>query len=113
AIATGAVVLAVTLGALGTGSAAAHPLGNFSVNDLSEERVSIERVEVTYILDQAEIPTFQERGLAPAAVLAKKREEIERGLVLTADGRPLALRAAGPGTISFPPGQGGLKLTRV
>ena len=45
--------------------AAAHPLGNFSVNHLSTVSISSDRVEVRYMLDQAEIPTVQERGLGP------------------------------------------------
>ncbi|MFL5912882.1 MAG: nickel/cobalt transporter [Gaiellaceae bacterium] len=94
-------------------AAHAHPLGNFTINHLSRVSVSSDRVEVTYLLDQAEIPTFQERGLPPATVLARKRSEALRKLVLTVNGRrvPLATRAGG--SISYPPGQGGLKLTRV
>ncbi len=45
-------------------AAGAHPLGNFSVNHLSTVSVSDDRVDVRYILDQAEIPTFQERDVA-------------------------------------------------
>jgi ABC-type nickel/cobalt efflux system permease component RcnA len=93
--------------------ASAHPLGNFSINHLTQVRVSSDRVDALYLLDQAEIPTFQERGLAPAEVLARKRAEIEHGLKLTINGRPVQLRLGGTGTIAFPPGQGGLKLTRV
>jgi nickel/cobalt transporter (NicO) family protein len=94
-------------------SASAHPLGNFSINHLDRLKVSSDRVDVVYILDQAEIPTFQERGLSQAQVLARKRAEVSRRLVLTVDGRRVAL-AFGPGAqISYPPGQGGLKLTRV
>jgi nickel/cobalt transporter (NicO) family protein len=40
-------------------SASAHPLGNFSLNHLDRLKVSSDRVDVVYILDQAEIPTFQ------------------------------------------------------
>ena len=40
----------------------AHPLGNFSVNHLSQVSVSADRVDVRYVLDEAEIPTFQQRG---------------------------------------------------
>jgi ABC-type nickel/cobalt efflux system permease component RcnA len=100
-------------GAFGTGEAVAHPLGNFSVNHLTQVEVSRERVDALYILDQAEIPTFQERGLSPAAVLARKRVEVARGLTLQVDGRPVPLRAAGAARISFPQGQGGLRVTRV
>ncbi|MEA2125288.1 MAG: nickel/cobalt transporter (NicO) family protein [Solirubrobacteraceae bacterium] len=94
-------------------AAGAHPLGNFSVNHLEQVRISADRVDVRYVLDQAEIPTFQERGLAPAAVLARKRAEVRNGLALTVDGRAVALRLRGPGRVTFPAGQGGLKLTRV
>jgi len=99
--------------AFATGEAVAHPLGNFSVNHLSQVEISRDGVDVLYILDQAEIPTFQERGLSPAEVLARKRAEVERGLTLEVDGRGVALRPAGTPRVSFPPGQGGLKVTRV
>ena len=59
-----------------------------------------------YILDQAEIPTFQERGLCRAAVLARKRGEVRRaaraapwtaGASRSSPGRPAALVPDGPG----------------
>jgi ABC-type nickel/cobalt efflux system permease component RcnA len=99
--------------AFATGEAVAHPLGNFSVNHLTQVEISRDRVDALYILDQAEIPTFQERGLSPAEVLARKRTEVERGLRLEVDGRAVALQPAGTPRVSFPPGQGGLKVTRV
>ena len=74
----------------------AHPLGNFSVNHLSVVSVSDDRVDVRYVLDQAEIPTVQEDRLSRAEVLARKRAEVERRLVLTVDGRRVALVPAGP-----------------
>src|SRR4051812_19269789 len=95
------------------GGAMAHPLGNFSINHLDRVRVSSERVDVTYILDQAEIPTFQERGLSSSEVLARKRAEVERRLVLTVNGRRVPLSVLPGAQISHPPGQGGLTLTRV
>jgi len=107
------VTVVLLLGAFGTGEAVAHPLGNFSVNHLTQVEVSRDRVDALYILDQAEIPTFQERGLSPAAVLARKRAEVEQGLTLRVDGNPVALRPAGKPRIAFPAGQGGLKVTRV
>src|SRR5690349_25158372 len=94
-------------------AAVAHPLGNFSVNHLAQVRVSNDRVDVRYILDQAEIPTFQERGLSAEAVLARKRAEVAKRLSLTVDGRTVALLPAGTPALSHPPGQGGLKTTRV
>jgi nickel/cobalt exporter len=93
--------------------AGAHPLGNFSMNHLDVVRVSADRVDVRYVLDQAEIPTFQERGLKPAQVLARKRAVVARGVSLTVAGRRVALALAPGGRISFPSGQGGLRTTRV
>jgi nickel/cobalt exporter len=108
-----AITCVLLAGAFGAGEAAAHPLGNFSVNHLTEVEVSRDRVEVLYVLDQAEVPTFQERGLSPAQVLARKRAEVQRALVLEVDGRTVALRAAGTPRIESPAGQGGLDTTRV
>jgi ABC-type nickel/cobalt efflux system permease component RcnA len=104
----------VAAGALVAPAAAgAHPLGNFSVNHLTEVRVSPQRVDLRYVLDQAEIPTFQERGLSASEVVARKRAEVLRRLVITVGGRRAALRVSGPARLSHPPGQGGLPTTRV
>jgi ABC-type nickel/cobalt efflux system permease component RcnA len=84
-------------------TAEAHPLGNFSVNHLAEISVSADRVDVRYILDAAEIPTLQKN--------VNVRGELNR-LTLTVDGRRTAL-TPGSATTTNPPGQGGLKTTRV
>jgi len=70
--------------------ASAHPLGNFTINHESRVAISANRVTLGYTIDQAEIPTFQERGLARAVILAGKRAEAQRGLQLTVDGRRVA-----------------------
>jgi nickel/cobalt transporter (NicO) family protein len=108
-----AALIAVVLVLLGAGSADAHPLGNFSVNHLSTVSISADRVEVRYVLDQAEIPTVQERGLGRAEVLQRKLAEIDRGLSLSVDGHPVPLHAAGRPELTFPPGGGGLATTRL
>jgi nickel/cobalt transporter (NicO) family protein len=97
---------------LAPASASAHPLGNFSINHLVAVSVSSDRVDLRYVLDQAEIPTFQERGLPHAAVLERKRAEVRRGLHLIVDGNEVGL-AQGTAALSSPPGQGGLPLTRL
>jgi ABC-type nickel/cobalt efflux system permease component RcnA len=105
-------VLAAALAVLALPAAAsAHPLGNFSVNHVAEVSVSADRVDVRYLLDQAEIPTFQERGTPRAELVRRKRAEVVRGLRATADGRALTLV---PGTprLALRPGAGGLKTTR-
>ena len=108
-----AVVIAVVLLLLGTARADAHPLGNFSVNHLTTVSISSDRVELRYVLDQAEIPTVQERGLGRAEVLRRKVSEIERGLRLSVDGRPAVLRTRSEPALTFPSGAGGLPTTRV
>ncbi len=107
-------ILVATLVALAVlpAAASAHPLGNFSVNHLSRVSVSSDRVDVRYILDEAEIPTFQQRGLSDAEVLRRKRAEVGRRLALTVDGRRLTL-VPGQATIDHPEGQGGLRTTRI
>src|SRR3954452_16684829 len=109
-----ALIVALVAGVLviAAPSASAHPLGNFSINHLDRLKVSSDRVDVVYILDQAEIPTFQERGLSSAQVLTRKRAEVSRRLELRVDGRVVPLAFAPGAQISYPPGQGGLKLTR-
>jgi nickel/cobalt exporter len=107
-----AVALILVAVAVIPASAAAHPLGNFSVNHLSTVSISEDRVDVSYVLDQAEVPTVQERALSSAAVLARKREEVEGRLRLSVDGRQVPLVLEGPGSVSFPPGAGGLRTSR-
>jgi nickel/cobalt transporter (NicO) family protein len=109
-----AILVAALAACLVTPAAAsAHPLGNFSVNHLAELSVSSDRVDVRYVLDQAEIPTFQERDLPDAEVLARKRAEVAKRLVLTVDGRRVPLEAAGTPVLTHPEGAGGLFTTRL
>jgi nickel/cobalt transporter (NicO) family protein len=107
------VLLALAVLALLPAAASAHPLGNFSVNHLSRVSVSSDRVDVRYVLDEAEIPTFQQRSVADAELLRRKRDEVARRLVLTVDGRRVGLGPVGAGTLTHPAGQGGLDTTRV
>jgi nickel/cobalt transporter (NicO) family protein len=83
------------------------------VNHLTVVRVGAERVDVRYVLDQAEIPTFRQRGLRPAEVLRRTREAVARGVTVSAGGRAVPLRLAPGGRIALAPGQGGLRTTRV
>ena len=55
--------LALALSALVVpGLAQAHPLGNFTINRYSRIEPSGNRIYVLYVLDLAEIPTFQARS---------------------------------------------------
>jgi nickel/cobalt transporter (NicO) family protein len=102
------VLLLIALAALLPSAASAHPLGNFSVNRYSGVEVSGNRIYVHYVLDLAEIPTFQERKRVRRVGFAA---EIGRGLKLTLDGRPAALRLV-DSKRELRPGAGGLKTLR-
>lgn len=125
-IAVLALSLAAVLGLVGADAAAAHPLGNFTINQLAQVRIDRTQARVHYVLDQAEIPTFEQlkrfdadgsgRIDTPAEESEVTRDlmgEISAGLSLAANGRPVELRAVGTPALSFPPGQGGLALTRL
>ena len=101
---------------------AAHPLGNFSISQYSALQIGEQDVEVRYIVDMAEIPTFQEiqeNGFVPKAddpsakaYLARKAESLRRGLMLEVNGRPSPLRAESH-EIIFPEGAGGLPTIKI
>jgi nickel/cobalt transporter (NicO) family protein len=108
-----ALLLAIAILALAAPAASAHPLGNFSINHLTTVEVSKERVELHYVLDQAEIPTVEERRLPRGEVLDRKRREVEERLILRVDGREVPLAIAPGASLAYRPGAAGLKTTRV
>jgi nickel/cobalt exporter len=126
---TALVVSTASLLALGAGltdsAALAHPLGNFTTNQLAQVRIDEGQARVHYVLDQAEIPTFQQiqsfdasgngtiEGAERRPLLASDLAEISSGLELAANGEALRLGAPRDALLSFPPGQGGLLLTRI
>jgi nickel/cobalt exporter len=110
ALALGLTLIAAVLA--GPTTAHAHPLGNFSVNHVTTVRISDDEVRLRYLLDQAEIPTVQERGLSKEELLLRKRAEVQRGLELSVDGRRTQLELDGRGRVSFPEGSGGLETSR-
>jgi nickel/cobalt exporter len=111
------LVLAVlALALLAPAAASAHPLGNFTVNHFSRLQPSGDRIYVLYVLDMAEIPTFQARGEVEAqgkeAYAAGLASRLRAKLSLAVGGRPLALREL-EHALAFPPGAGGLTTTRL
>jgi nickel/cobalt exporter len=88
-------------------AASAHPLGNFTINRFSRVEVAGPRVYVHYVLDLAEIPTFQ-AGTIDAPGLARR---IARGAELTVAGRRAPLVPV-DWALAHPSGAGGLKTTR-
>ena len=103
-----AVAFAVAAALVLPAAAAAHPLGNFTVNRFSRIEVSGPRLYVLYVLDLAEIPTFQ---AGPIDVRSYGRR-IAAGAHLSLDGRrePLVPIAT---ALAHPPGAGGLRTTRL
>ena len=87
----------------------AHPLGNFTINHYSSLELAPGQARVFYVLDMAEIPTFQTiqqidrdgdkqvSAAEGAAYATAKMDELRRGLRLTFDGAPVDLRPIGAG----------------
>jgi nickel/cobalt transporter (NicO) family protein len=104
--------------------AAAHPLGNFTINHYAGLSVGPQSIAIDYILDMAEIPAFQEiatfdtsRNGQPdtsetAGYHPGQCEAIRSQLALRLDGRPLPLTLASS-AVEFPPGAGGLLTLRL
>jgi len=89
-------------------AAAAHPLGNFTINRFSRVEVSGPRLYVFYVLDMAEIPTYQAGTIDVHAYETR----IAAGAKLTVAGRPVALTPI-KAALAHPPGAGGLRTTRL
>jgi nickel/cobalt transporter (NicO) family protein len=102
-------LLAAALAALALPVAgSAHPLGNFTVNRFSRIEVAGPRIYVRYVLDLAEIPTFQ-AGKIDAHAYARR---IARGAHLTVNGRRVRLISIET-ALAHPAGAGGLRTTRL
>ena len=105
--------------------AAAHPMGNFSVNHYSKIDVQGDRIVVRYFIDLAEIPAYQElqqgniaatpmdpNSAAVVRYMAARGEELGHGLIVDMDGKQIPLRLISSGVI-FPPGAGGLPTMKM
>lgn len=120
-----ALLGAVAVLAAAAPGAGAHPLGNFSTNQLVKVRIDERQVRVAYLLDLAEIPTFQAigrhdsdgdgeiQGAERRALVDEVLAEVRSGLTLIANGHQLALGPLRSSSLSFSPGQSDLELTRV
>ncbi len=112
----GLVLLALAFAVFLPATASAHPLGNFTVNQFSRIQPSGDRVYVLYVLDLAEIPTFQAREEVKSegqdAYANGLADQIRQGLSLSVGGKPLPLQAR-EHRVAFPAGAGGLATTRL
>ena len=100
----------------------AHPMGNFSISHHAGIRVGKNTVELRYMIDMAEIPTFQEiqeTGIVAAAghasldrYLARRVEDLRGNLALEVNGRRLALKTEAK-EVLFTPGAGTLPTMKI
>jgi ABC-type nickel/cobalt efflux system permease component RcnA len=110
------LVVLLVLAAVAPAGAAAHPLGNFTTNHFSRVVASGDRVYVKYVLDLAEIPTFQERShvtrVGHAAYARELVAQVSHRISLRIGGNRVALQEVDH-ALAFPPGAAGLRTTRL
>ncbi len=122
-VARRAALTAVMLAAWHATTALAHPLGNFSINHYARIRAHADHVTIRYVVDMAEIATFQEIAAnggtstswpeaARSAYLERTTTRLVQGLALTVDDAPVRLRAAGT-SLTTPAGLGGQPTLRL
>ncbi len=107
---------------LAAGMLWAHPMGNFSVSHYSRIEVTGTGVNIRYVLDLAEIPTFEllqqwklEAGSPQDALdrqAAGQAREWARNLKITVDGRPQKPEVEHAATV-LGKGAGGMPILRV
>jgi ABC-type nickel/cobalt efflux system permease component RcnA len=104
------LIVAALAALLAPAAAQAHPLGNFTVNRFARVEVAGDGLYVRYVLDLAEIPTFQaqQQGVDPAAYARR----LAAGLHVTLDGHSAALTPVAH-ALAFPKGAGGLHTLRL
>ena len=117
-----AALVAAACGILSHCVVTAHPLGNFSISQYSAIQIGNQEVDLRYIVDMAEIPTFQEiqesgfvakaDDVSAIAYAARTAESLRGGLMLEIDGRPVPLRPESH-EIIFPEGAGGLPTLKI
>jgi nickel/cobalt transporter (NicO) family protein len=102
----------------------AHPLGNFTINHYSRLEFADEKARIDFVLDFAEIPTFQQKGkldpnedskLSDAearAYLDARLPSLVENLHLRVGKKDLLLRVL-DSSAEYRPGQGGLPILRI
>jgi len=117
------VALLAALPLLGSTSAFAHPLGNFTTNRYARIEIYQDRAHIHYVVDMAEIPTFQVMPLidtdgdgaaSPAELEAFASASAARypeSFAFTANGAPASVTLLET-RAQLLPGQGGLQVLR-
>lgn len=107
-------------------AAFAHPLGNFTINHYARLEMAPDQMRIRYVLDYAEIPTFQEKQnmdgnadgqISEAERLAYLSTAVPRlleNLKLTVNTQAAVLTPEKDSEqLEFLPGQGGLEIMRL
>ena len=118
------ILLLTVLSGVWMVEAVAHPLGNFTFNHFVRVETGADRAKIRYVVDLAEVPTFQEaqkadtdqNGALSEAELQTYLDSVATGYVsglkLTADGKPVELRLEEK-QIAQIPGAAGLMTMRL
>lgn len=121
-----AVLLALCIAGvvLGSGAAAAHPLGNFTVNHYNGLTVRPDRLDLVTVIDSAEIPTLQNRPDADSdrdgtvsdveanEVARSQCDAIRNDITVSVNGTRLTWTSRAS-MLEYPPGEAGLLTTRL
>jgi nickel/cobalt exporter len=116
------IVLFLFLLILASATSFAHPMGNFSVNHYSKIKIGQQSIEIRYLIDMAEIPTFQEIrqfDITPTAddpstsrYLDRQEQLLKEGLLLESDGQAIRLDTISR-QVAFADGAGGLPTMKI
>jgi ABC-type nickel/cobalt efflux system permease component RcnA len=115
-------VLMLLVSMLSSVSALAHPMGNFSVNHYSKITIRQGSIEIHYLVDMAEIPTFQEirqfditpktDDRSASRYLDRQELALQQGLSLENDGQAVRLDTISR-EVTFADGAGGLPTMKI
>jgi len=117
-------IVATALAGLSAAPASAHPLGNFTINRFAGLHLYSGQVQVLYVLDMAEIPTYQATPSIDsnhdgrisagerAAWASRTSRRLLAGTALSADGAPVPLSVS-CSSMTFRSGQGGAPILRL
>jgi nickel/cobalt exporter len=116
------IVWLLVLLILSSATSFAHPMGNFSVNHYTKLKIDQGWIAVRYLIDMAEIPTFQEIrefDITPKAddpsvsrYLDREEQLLKQGLSLERDGQPVRLDTMSR-QVAFADGAGGLRTMKI
>ena len=116
------IVLFLSVLILSSATSFAHPMGNFSVNHYSKITIGQQSIEIRYLIDMAEIPTFQEirqfditpKVDDPSASRYLDRQEqlLKAGISLESDGQSVLLDTISR-QVAFADGAGGLPTMKI